>query len=822
MQGLSERPVATETMFPRQAHRLYIRWWQWSLAALRSRGVLAIVLGYLVLAVSYGVIIPLWEADNEWAHYRYARYIVTHHALPDPTERKPSERPPLFARRKWPAREWHQFSQPPLYYLLAAAVISPVDISDNLWPVPNPYVHSSTGVGGVNFAVHGPEESFPYRGTVLAVHLIRLLSAVLGLVALAGVYRLAQTIAPGRPELAWGTLALTAFSPQFLFAASTVNNDVLVTAAGAWTLVYGLRVVQSPRRLRNWGGAALWLSLAILAKYNGLVLAPFVALCFLIGFVRLAREREVRYLARALLGSGIVVFLLTGGWLISNRVRYGRFITRYPNLVDRFVSDLSSLGGTDLSWLTRERLWQAAVYSFETYWASFGWGNLGLPKLVYQVLAVFCLMAVAGIALRLSRSLFARRIERTVWISLLLLGLVMVAWLVGAYKALRTGEGRLHGRYLLPVLPAISFLLVWGIGAWSSGRRLRFTMAVLGGAFLLFAGWTAAGPLRAAYAPPAFSTQVTLAPDERPLGARFGENAELIAYTIWPETVSPGEAVGVRLLWRVLKPLDRNYTVGVHVVDARGVKVGETNIYPGRGNYATTLWRPGDVFRETYWVVVREPITRPIMGHIKVALFMDDDTREHLPVTDAHGNPLGGGVFFGRIKLAPSEPPTEPLPETGLARLDDIAWLSEGDWQAEIMPVTAGETFTVTLTWRALSRPATDYQVFVHLEGPDGPVAFGDGPPAGGTYPTGLWDRGERIVDEHVVRVPPDLPAGTYALAVGLYDAEGRRPATYGPDGERLPADRVVLDRIRVIRRDQKAFIPLVTHQEEVKGRKKR
>ncbi len=781
--------------------------------AIRSKGlVVAIALAYLLLAIGYSVTIPLWEADNEWSHYRYVRYIVTHHALPDPTTRKPTERPPKTARGEWPEREWHQFSQPPLYYLLAAIVILPVDISDNLWPVPNPYVHSSTGEGGINFAVHGPEEAFPYQGTNLAVHLIRWFSALLGLIALAGVYRLAQTILPGREDIALGTLALTAFSPQFLFAASTVNNDILIAATGAWTLVYGLRTIRHPERLAHWILAALWLSLAVLTKYNGLVLVPFTFVCFLIGLVRLARAQGFRRLGQAVLGSGLVFALIAGGWFLNNRIRYGRFITRYPYTVDRLLYDLRNLYSPDLSWLTAERLRRAAAYSFETYWASFGWANLGLPKFVYQVLAVFCLIAALGLILRMIRSTPENRAGYTWRVSLLLIGLIALAWTLGAYKALRNTDGYLHGRYLLPVLPVISFLIVWGISAWAPGRALRPTMVVLGGAFLFFAGWTMSGPLRQAYAPPPLLAQATPAPDEQLLEARFGDYAELVAYKLWPENVAPGQAVAVTLLWRALAPMDYNYTLGIHILGEDLVSYGERNLYPGRGNFATTLWRPGDIFRETYWVPLQDPPPGPVptMGRISVALFRDTDEQQHLPVTDARGTPIGESVIFGRLRIAGDEPaappPTKPL---GVLN-DEIALV-----RAETAPdafLMAGFSLPITLTWQALATPAADYTIFVQLLSEDGRwVAGQDAPPRHGNYPTGLWRAGDVVSHTVTLSLPKSLPSGTYRLITGMYRPEDmqRLPARDAA-GTALPDDAITFRRLYIAGREHHIFVPSV------------
>jgi hypothetical protein len=255
----------------------------------------------------------------------------------------------------------------------------------------------------------------------------------------------------------------------------------------------------------------------------------------------------------------------------------------------------------------------------------------------------------------------------------------------------------------------------------------------------------------------------------------------------------------------------------VHLLDATQVKVGEVNVYPGRGNYATTLWRPGDLLREVYWVPVREQITQPAMGRVKVAFFLADDTQAHLAVTDAQGTDLGGAVTFGRFKLAPAVSSEVPLMgEVGLATFggpgsegERFVRLTRAEWGTDQMHLLAGGVFTVTLTWDALGRPPADYQVFLHVDGPDGPLAFGDGPPQGGAYPTGLWEGGERIVDARAVWLPPDMRAGTYPLVAGLYDATGQRVPACGPDGQRLAADQVVLGRLEVLRQDYQNFVPL-------------
>lgn len=101
---------------------------------------------------------------------------------------------------------------------------------------------------------------------------------------------------------------------------------------------------------------------------------------------------------------------------------------------------------------------------------------------------------------------------------------------------------------------------------------------------------------------------------------------------------------------------------------------------------------------------------------------------------------------------------------------------------SEIAPV--GDTLSVTLTWQALSTPAADAKVFVHLLAADGNlVAQSDATPAG-DYSTNRWVAGEYVLDRHRFALPPALAAGTYALYAGMYDPiTGQRLPAAGADG---------------------------------------
>lgn len=93
---------------------------------------------------------------------------------------------------------------------------------------------------------------------------------------------------------------------------------------------------------------------------------------------------------------------------------------------------------------------------------------------------------------------------------------------------------------------------------------------------------------------------------------------------------------------------------------------------------------------------------------------------------------------------------------------------------------SAHDHLTVTPSWGALVSPTRDYTVFLQMIDAQGQrVAGVDVPPAGvGGLPTGDWQAGQQISVPLPLPLPPDLPAGTYEIVIGLYDAHS---------GERLP-----------------------------------
>ncbi len=104
------------------------------------------------------------------------------------------------------------------------------------------------------------------------------------------------------------------------------------------------------------------------------------------------------------------------------------------------------------------------------------------------------------------------------------------------------------------------------------------------------------------------------------------------------------------------------------------------------------------------------------------------------------------------------------------------------------------ENLRLTLAWRAQKSMTTDYTVFVHLLTPQETIATQhDAMPLENTYPTSWWVPGE-VVTETITLSLRGLPSGAFRLAVGMYEVRTQtRLEAYTSDGQRLPADRILL-----------------------------
>ena len=97
-------------------------------------------------------------------------------------------------------------------------------------------------------------------------------------------------------------------------------------------------------------------------------------------------------------------------------------------------------------------------------------------------------------------------------------------------------------------------------------------------------------------------------------------------------------------------------------------------------------------------------------------------------------------------------------------------WTGSVRLTAAAIEVEAG-TPVLNLDWRIDAPIDPGQTVFVHVRNTGGEiVAQADGDPIGGLAPLSSWTPGDFIRERRPLILPPDLPAGRYTVAVGLYD----------------------------------------------------
>ena len=758
-----------------------------------DRAIWAVVLAFVVLAATYSVVTPLFEASDELCHYPYVAHLANGGGLPvqDPAHPGP----------------WLQEgSQPPLYYALAALITRWVPSSD--LPqilVRNP--HADIGVvrsdGNANMVIHTPQEAWPYRGATLAVHLARAFSIILGALTVLFTYGVGLEVLPGQPGIALGAAAVVAFTPMFLFISGSVNNDNLLVTLSTISLWLLLRLLRTPPRAVEWALLGLVTGLAALSKVSALGLLPLAV----VGLAWVARRRRDW---RVLVWGGAcvvgVTVLVAGWWYLRNWLLY-----RDPLGFNMMVA-IAGPRPVGFSPLQLVAEWPSFV---KAYWGVFGGMNVVPPEPYYLLCNALALAGSLGLALGGVRRLLRCRwpsAETLAALALLVLWLLILLGGLVRWSMLTMAS---QGRLVFPAIAPISYLLVLGWAEWlpESVRharhctaRVRVTRhalhiahhATCGLPIAILAGlaiWTPFGVIAPAYARPPLLTAEQIAAIPQRLDLALGGQMELLGYRLDRTEARPGDDLRLTLYWRAKAPMDQDYSVFVHLLDQNGMTIAQRDTYPGRGSFATSLWTPGDAIADTYVITVPPNTFRPNRLQFEVGLYSLGGGKR-LSVRDAEGRQLGTSVRLGEVTV-PSEP------KGGIANPVDLNFSNKValvGYDLDRVALHPGETLRLTLFWKALAPPSQPYTAFAHILGSDGALWAGKaGSPTAGLAQAGSWRKGQVLQATWGLTLPPDAPPGDYYVDTGLYPAgTGQNLSVLDRWGHAVDR-RAILTRIRVL-----------------------
>lgn len=418
--------------------------------------------------------------------------------------------------------------------------------------------------------------------------------------------------------------------------------------------------------------------------------------------------------------------------------------------------------------------WAHPFSAFQLMYRSF-WGQISCsfyPAGFYAFIA-FTVVAFAGLVWSWRGLERSEQVAEAILVGWFLL--IVIGWV--CWDALTPAPG---GRLLFPALPAIALVMAPGFDGWGANVQVcklagwwpvAYNLALV----LVLASmalWTAAGILPGFFAPLPRYADAASAHPQYALDATLGDGVRLPGYDVAMEDRGP--TLDVALYWQPLVPMTEDYTLALQLVSP---VPGDTtlrlnyNSWPGRGNYPTTAWRPGEVIADRYRLRLPQA-DFPTQAWDLYALLFREGTGERLPV-QVDGLAAGNHLVLARLRV-PGRTPS--CPEEGRlsseVRFESYATLTHA-W------VTSDQgSIQVILCWKALAPLPGDYTIFVHaLDGEGALIGTGDGPPMQGAFPTSLWNLGDAILDVHHLMI--EEGAVPRRITVGWYNLDGLRLSAF-------------------------------------------
>jgi 4-amino-4-deoxy-L-arabinose transferase-like glycosyltransferase len=394
-----------------------------------------IIFLYLVLGFAYAVETPKWQTPDEPAHYNYVVYLAENSAFPILTmgdypheyleEIKSAGFPPEMSIE--PIR--YEYHQPPLYYVVAAAV----------------------------YRMTAP------LGFDIQFLALRLLSVLLGAMLLVVAYSIVREIFPRDLFLALTDTAVIATLPMHIAMSAAINNDTLaelILALVIWLCFKGIKAGLSQRQALALG---VLVALALLTKTT--IYAPVLA-SSLLALVVKARGQGWRPFLRSLGTVHGLGLLFSGWWLLRNVVTYGDLDLFAWHRHDSIVVGQPTTARWIADYGLAKTVQDFFTVSFRSFWAQFGWMGVLIDSRLYLLLGIVSAAMALGFVFWLWRVARDRALLDSFQRWALLLLLLVLLLVAMAHVSYNFKFVQHQGRYLFPALVPIGLAFTLGLSEW--------------------------------------------------------------------------------------------------------------------------------------------------------------------------------------------------------------------------------------------------------------------------------------------------------------------------------------------------------------------
>lgn len=316
-------------------------------------------------------------------------------------------------------------------------------------------------------------------GTLARLYALRLVSVLLGVVAVWLVYLIARQAFPGDAFMRIGMPAFVALQPQFSFEAAIVNHDILVIVLFSlvgYLVQRGIREGFSRRASLVIGlviATGLWTKVSF-----GLVL-PMVG----VGLLFAAwdeRRRDARWLGPIVSRVSLTMVLpvvLVLPWFVRSYRLYGD-----PTGAQRLreIPEYGEQARSYAEMLTSAVFWQGRL---EDFWGNYGWRQVPFDPAMYQLIWMAWGAALLGLMALVVRSVLGRRAG---WPPMLnhYQARTVTLWAVAVvsvmFGVLYVGTIQFtQSRFAFPAMPGFALLSLLGWAVWAPSRLRPFGLAVM-------------------------------------------------------------------------------------------------------------------------------------------------------------------------------------------------------------------------------------------------------------------------------------------------------------------------------------------------------
>ncbi|MDE3092014.1 MAG: hypothetical protein KGJ80_21790, partial [Chloroflexota bacterium] len=132
------------------------------------------------------------------------------------------------------------------------------------------------------------------------------------------------------------------------------------------------------------------------------------------------------------------------------------------------------------------------------------------------------------------------------------------------------------------------------------------------------------------------------------LPVHFQSSVGLRGYEVTSSRVKAGADLVLLLYWQASAPIDRDYTVFVHLIDENGATVFGEDSQPRGGRAPTTTWKSGKLIVDAHIVTMTQ--IPPGKYRLAVGLY-DSSTQTPLSIIDANGAPVTQQVVIRPIEV---------------------------------------------------------------------------------------------------------------------------------------------------------------------------